>query len=87
MKIVIKSDKTNLSMPVPMNMAAFAIKKIPDTVLERFRAKLPAEYAKALCKENLIFIFETCRQELEKFKGLEVVNARKEDGTLVSIVL
>lgn len=87
MKIVIKSDKTNLSMPVPMNMAAFAIKKIPDTVLERFRAKLPAEYAKALCKENLIFIFETCRSELEKFKGLEVVNARKEDGTLVSIVL
>lgn len=87
MKIVIKSDKTNLSMPVPMNMAAFAIKKIPDTVLERFRAKLPAEYAKALCKENLIFIFETCRPELEKFKELEVVNARKEDGTLVSIVL
>jgi len=87
MKIVIKSDKTNLSMPVPMNMASFAIKKIPDTVLERFRAKLPAEYAKALCKENLIFIFETCRPELEKFKGLEVVNARKEDGTLVSIVL
>ena len=87
MKIVIKSDKTNLSMPVPMNMAAFAIKKIPDTVLERFRAKLPAEYAKALCKENLIFIFETCRPELEKFKVLEVVNARKEDGTLVSRVI
>jgi len=87
MKIVIKSDKTNLSMPVPMNMAAFAIKKIPDSVLERFRDKLPAEYAKALCKENLIFIFETCRPELEKFKGLEVVNARKEDGTFVSIVL
>ena len=87
MKIVIRSDKTNLSMPVPMNMAAFAIKKIPDSVLERFRAKIPAEYAKAICKENLIFIFEECRPELEKFKGLEVINARKEDGTLISVIL
>lgn len=87
MKIVIRSDKTNLSMPVPMNMAAFAIKKIPDSVLERFRAKLPAEYAKAVCKENLIFIFETCRPELEKFKGLEVIKAEKEDGTFVSVIL
>lgn len=87
MKIVIRSDKTNISMPVPMNMAAFAIKKIPDSVLERFRAKLPAEYANALCKENLIFIFETCRPELEKYKGLEVINARKEDGTFVLVIL
>ena len=87
MKIVIRSDKTNLSMPVPMNMAAFAIKKIPDSVLDRFRAKLTAEYAKAICKENLIFIFETCRPELEKFKGLEVVKAEKEDGTFVSVIL
>lgn len=87
MKIVIKSDKTNLSMPVPMNMAAFAIKKIPDSVLERFRTKLPAEYSKALCKENLIFIFEECRPELERFKGLEIINAKKEDGTLVSVIL
>ena len=87
MKIVIKSDKTNLNLPVPMNMAAFAIKKIPDSVLARFREKLPPEYAKAICKENLIFIFETCRPELEKFKGMEVVNARKEDGTFVSVIL
>ncbi len=87
MKIVIKSDKTSLSMPVPMNMATFAIKKIPDSVLERFRAKLPNEYANALCKENLIFIFEECRPELEKFKGLEIINARKKDGTLVSVIL
>lgn len=87
MKIIIKSDKTNLTMPVPMNMAAFAIRKIPDAVLERFREKLPAEYAKAICKENLIFIFETCRPELEKFKGLEIVNARKEDGTLISVII
>lgn len=87
MKIVIKSDKTNLTMPVPMNMAAFAIKKIPDSVLERFSAKLPAQYAKAICKENLVFIFETCRPELEKFKGLEIVNAKKEDGTFVSVIL
>ena len=87
MKIVIKSDKTNLTMPVPMNMAAFAIKKIPDSVLERFRQKLPPEYAKAICKENLIFIFETCRPELEKFRGLEIINAKKDDGTFVSVIL
>lgn len=87
MKIVIKSDKTNLSMPVPMNMAAFAIKKIPDSILERFHAKLPDEYAKALCKENLIFIFETCRPELEKFKGLEIINAKKADGSFISVIL
>lgn len=87
MKIVIKTDKTNLSMPVPMNMAAFAIKSIPESTFEKFREKLPQPYAKALCKENLIFIFDTCRPELEKFKGLEIINAGKEDGTYVSVVL
>lgn len=87
MKIVIKTDKTDLSMPVPMSMASFAIRNIPDSVLDKFRAKLPPAYAKALCKENLVFIFEECRKELEGYKGLEVVSASKEDGTYISVVL
>lgn len=87
MKIVIKTDKTNFSMPVPLKMAAFAIKNIPDAALERFREKIPPEYAKAICKENLAFIFEECRPELEKFKGLEIINAKKEDGSFISVVL
>ena len=87
MKIVIKTDKTDLSMPVPLRMAGFAIRNIPDSVLENLRAKLPQPYAKSLCKENLAFLFEECRDELEKHKGLEIINARKEDGTYVSIVL
>lgn len=87
MKITIKTDKTNLSIPMPLSMAAMAIKKVPDSVLDKFRAKLPAAYAKAICKENLIFLFEECRTELEGFKGLELINARKDDGTYISIVL
>lgn len=72
---------------MPLGMAAMAIKKVPDSVLDKFRAKVPPAYAKAICKENLIFLFEECRPELEKFKGLELLNARKEDGTHISIVL
>lgn len=72
---------------MPLSMAAMAIKKVPDSVLDKFRAKLPAAYAKAICKENLIFLFEECRTELEGFKGLELINARKDDGTYISIVL
>ncbi|MDO5415135.1 MAG: hypothetical protein Q4F78_06685 [Bacillota bacterium] len=87
MKITIKTDKTNLSIPMPLGMAAMAIKKVPDSVLDKFRAKVPPAYAKAICKENLIFLFEECRPELEKFKGLELINARKDDGTYISIVL
>lgn len=41
---------------MPLSMAKIAIKKVPDHVLDKFRAKLPAAYAKAICKENLIFI-------------------------------
>lgn len=87
MKIIIKTDKTDFSMPVPLRMAGFAIRNIPDSTLEKFREKIPQPYAKALCKENLAFLFEECRDELEKYKGLEIINARKEDGTYVSIVL
>lgn len=87
MKIVIKTDKTNLSIPMPLGMAAMAIRKVPDSILDKFRAKIPAAYAKAICKENLIFLFEECRPELESFKGLEVINARREDGTYISVVL
>lgn len=56
MKITIKTDKSNLSIPMPLSMAKMAIKKVPDHVLDKFRAKLPAAYAKAICKENLIFL-------------------------------
>lgn len=87
MKILIKTDKTNLSIPMPLGMAAMAIRKVPDSILDKFRAKIPAAYAKAICKENLIFLFEECRPELESFKGLEVINARREDGTYISVVL
>lgn len=87
MKIVIKSEKTNLSMPVPLRMASMAIRNIPESVLERFRAKLPTAYAGALCKENLIFLFETCKDELENNKGLEIINAKRDDGTYVSVIL
>ncbi|MDO4745324.1 MAG: hypothetical protein Q4B18_02075 [Bacillota bacterium] len=87
MKIVIKTENTNFSMPVPMNMAAFAIKKIPESTLERFREKLPKPYDKVICKENLIFVFEECRQELEAFRGLEIVKSEREDGTYVSVVI
>lgn len=87
MKITIKTEKTNLSIPMPIGMAAMAIKKIPDSILNKFCAKIPPAYAKAICKENLIFLFEECRPELEKFKGLELVNARKEDGTHISIII
>lgn len=87
MKIVIRSEKVNLTLPVPLKMASIAIRKIPDSVFDGFREKLPPEYAKAVCKENLSFVIEECRPELEAFKGLELVNAKKEDGTFVSIVL
>ena len=87
MKIVIKTDKTNLSIPMPLGMASMAIRKVPDSILDKFRAKVPDAYAKAICKENLIFLFEECRSELEAFKGLEVINARREDGTFISVVL
>lgn len=56
MKITIKTDKSNLSIPMPLSMAKMVIKKVPDHVLDKFRAKLPAAYAKAICKENLIFL-------------------------------
>lgn len=87
MKIVIKTDKTNLSMPVPLKMAGFAIKNIPESTFEKLREKLPHPYAKALCKENLAFLFEETRGELEAYKGLEIIHAKKEDGTYVSVVL
>lgn len=41
---------------MPLSMAKMVIKKVPDHVPDKFRAKLPAAYAKAICKENLIFL-------------------------------
>ncbi len=87
MKIKIVSGGKKLNIPMPLSMAAFAIKNIPDSVLAKFCENIPPEFAKAVCKENLTFIFNECRSELEEFSGLEIVFGEKSDGTMISIVL
>lgn len=87
MKIKIVSGGKKINIPMPLSMAGFAIKNIPDSVLAKFCENIPQQYAKAICKENLAFIFNECRGELEAFAGTEIVFGEKSDGTMISIVL
>ena len=87
MKIQVRSERTRFSIAVPTSMAAWAVKRIPDSVFERARKKAGEPFARHMTKENLRLILAECGDVLKENKGLEVVHVEAADGTFVSIIL
>lgn len=87
MKITIKTERRNFSMPVPWVMAGFAIRNIPDSMFEEMREKVSAPYDQLVCRENLLFLYEECKDALMEYGGLELIRVEGADGTFISVVV
>lgn len=87
MKVKVRTEKTRFSIAVPTSMAAWAVKRVPDSVFERARQKAGEPLARHLTRENLRLILEACGDVLKENKGLEAVRVEGADGTFVQIIL
>lgn len=87
MKVEIKSDKINFSMPVPIGMADMAVRAMPDAMLERVKKHILPPFDQLVSKEVFSFIFRECSDVFKENRGLEIVRVKAHDGTYMSIVL
>lgn len=75
MRVKIKADKVRLWIPVPLSLISVLIKFIPESKLDNNTKMIIVKLSKSL------------KHELKKYKGLEIVEIRSEDGTYVSVVI
>lgn len=87
MKVKIRTKDIHFSMPVPLSMAGFVIKLLPDRLFEEMRAGLPEPYSTLITKETVTMTAMDCLDILKENKGLEVIHVEAQDGTFVSITL
>lgn len=87
MKIKIRSEKVRFSLAIPTSMAAWAVKKIPQSAIDRMREKTGEPYRQLVTRENIRILLNACSEELKANKGLEAVHIEGADGTFVSIIL
>lgn len=87
MWVKIRTDGLHLSMPVPLRLAGFVIRRLPPSVFYKMAEDVPPPYNELVTKEMICMIFDTCLDILAENKGLEAVHVDAADGTFVSIVL
>lgn len=76
-----------MSMPVPVSMAAWVVRRLPQRVFEEARRGIGPPYDLLVTKEYVSMIVTACQDVLRENKGLEVVHVEGTDGTFVSIRL
>lgn len=87
MRIKIRTKNIRLFLPVPVSMAGFAIRILPDKVFEEARLNTPAPYCDLITRENIHMVLNECLDILKKNKRLEIVHVEASDGTFISIKL
>lgn len=87
MKIIVRTKDLNFHMPVPLGLASFAIRKMPEAAFVSMRKDIPAPYDKLVSKQYLGVILQECVDVLKDNKGLEIIHVEASDGTFVSITL
>ncbi len=87
MKIKIRTKDFRFSLPVPVSMAGFVLKFLPERLFIEMRTNIPQPYAALVTRENLNMILWECMDIIKENKGLEIVHVEASDGTFVSIRL
>ena len=87
MRVKIRTKDFRLFVPVPVTMAGFIIKWIPDRVIEELRVNTPPPYNTLVTKQNITMLLTECLDILKENKGLEIVHVEANDATFVSIRL
>lgn len=87
MKVKIRTKDVHFSLPVPVTMAGFVIKLIPERVFSELRINTPEPYCALVTKDHISMILGECLDILRENRGLEIVHVEASDGTFVSIKL
>lgn len=87
MRIIVRSKEANLWLPVPLRLAGFAVKSMPESVFASMRKDVPEPYAQLITKANARIIIEECMDILKDNRGLEIIHVEAADGTFVSITI
>lgn len=87
MKVKIRTKDIRFSLPVPVAMAGFVIKLIPERVFTELKVNTPKPYCALITKDNISLILGECLEILQENKGLEIIHVEAADGTFVSIKL
>lgn len=87
MKVKVRTKDVCLSMPVPVSLAGWAVRWIPERVFEKMRENTPEPYRALITKEAVSMLMRECVEVWKENKGLEMVHVQAQDGTFVSIKL
>lgn len=87
MRIIVRSNKVRLWLPIPLCCVSTAVSLLPESALTDFRNSVPAPYKELVTKEILKELVKQCLYLLKQYKGLEIVHVEASDGTFVSIRL
>lgn len=87
MRVKIRTKDIRFSIPVPVSMAGFVIKLIPERVFTEINFHTPKPYRALVTKDTISLILRECLDILRENKGLEIVHVEASDGTFVSIKL
>lgn len=87
MKIRVRTDKVRFTFAVPVRLAAWAVKRVPDAVFVNMQKKIKEPYSQLATKENAGILIEACLDILMENRGLEVIRVNTAGGDFISIVL
>lgn len=87
MRIRIRADGVRLFLPVPVSLAGFVLKLLPEKLFEDMGKDVPEPYRALITKSNIRMLAEECLPCLKENRGLEIVHVEASDGTFVSIKL
>ncbi len=87
MKIKIRADGFHMSLALPISMAAWITKWIPQSAFNKMNARIKPPYNQLATKETCSMLIGECVGILKENKGLEIVHVEAVDGTFVSIRL
>lgn len=87
MKVTVKSEDINISIPVPLAMADIAIRAVPDRVFEKIMDRTGISCDVDVCRDAVSMMIKECRDIFSMNRGLEIIHVEGSDGTYISVVL
>ena len=73
MKVNIRSKEVKLFIPVPLSLVSIGVRLIPDKEISKEDKKI------------ILTMINSCKKELKRYKGLEIVNISSANGDKIII--
>lgn len=87
MKIKVRTEQARFTFALPVRLAAWAVRRMPESIFAHMRQKIKEPYAQLATKENAGILIEACMDVLLENRGLEVIRVNTAGGDFISIVL